>query len=409
MRYPDRKRAAVIGAGPVGCLAAEVLASRGFQVDVYDKRPAFEASAGGRSINLSLNPRGMAALDRFEAGAAVRRVSVPMKARAFHPLHQEVSIQPYGKPEWMTYSITRDELNQTLLTRLTRDDRRPGVRIHWGYACLHADLNKRALTMRSGATVKTVTADVIVGGDGAASAVRSALLRVPRSNFAKTVFPGGYRELTLRSDSGEFPFYANAIHIWPRGDFFMVALPNRDRTFRGTLVLPDQRVRELHNTEAMRAFLETHFPDILPHLEETAEDLVRKPLCEIVTVRCDALHHAGSVLLLGDAAHTVVPFMGQGVNIGLEDCCVLAGLFEEHGDDLERVFAAVAERRLPEGLACADLSEWNYKELTCGRPIAAGPAEESLVSQVNFSGLSYRNVAERAIPNWCPRVVASLH
>jgi kynurenine 3-monooxygenase len=190
----------------------------------------------------------------------------------------------------------------------------------------------------------------------------------------------------------------------------MVALPNRDRTLRGTLVLPDDRAQELRSAEAMNAFLETQFPDILPHLAQTAKELVQRPVSEIVSVRCEVLHHAGTALLLGDAAHAVVPFMGQGVNIGLEDCAVLAGLFDEHGAaDLERVFAALAERRLPEGLACADLSEWNYKELTSGGPVAATHAEDPLVSQVNFSGLSYRKVAERVLPNWSPRVVASAH
>jgi len=307
----------------------------------------------------------------------------------------------------MTYSITRDDLNQALLTLVRR---RPDVRIHRGYVCLHADLNQPTLTMRSlNGRVKTVTADLIVGADGVASAVRSALLRVPRTNFAKMVFPGGYRELTLRGASTDFPFCGNAIHIWPRGDFFMVALPNRDRTLRGTLVLPDHRARELHNAEAMDAFFKTHFPDVLPYLAETAEELLQRPVGEIVTVRCEALHHRGSVLLLGDAAHAVAPFMGQGVNIGLEDCAVLAELLDEYGADLERAFAALTERRLPEGLACADLSEWNYKELTSGRPISATNAEQSLVLQVNFSGLSYRKVAEGALPNWSPRVVASAH
>ena len=135
--------------------------------------------------------------------------------------------------------------------------------------------------------------------------------------------------------------------------------------------------------------------------------MLHKPLGDIITIRCDVLHHAGAVLLLGDAAHAVVPFMGQGVNIGLEDCQVLAELFDEHGADLERIFATMTARRWPEGLACADLSAWNYQELTGGRLPAAAPPDTSLVSQVNFSGLSYQRVAERTIPRWCPRVVAS--
>ncbi len=155
------------------------------------------------------------------------------------------------------------------------------------------------------------------------------------------------------------------------------------------------------------AFLSAQFPDVLPYLTETPEKLADRAVGEIVSVRCDVLHHAGSVLLLGDAAHAVVPFMGQGVNIGLEDCQVLAESLDEYGSDLEQAFAAVSERQLPEGLACADLSEWNYSELISGHPAAAVLGKESLVSQVNFSGLSYRSVAERAMPNWRPRVAVS--
>lgn len=407
MKKQTKKRAAVVGAGPVGCLAAEVLASRGFQVDLFDKRSTLDQTAEGRSINLSISPRGMDALDRFGVGRAVRAVSVPMVARAFHPAHQEISIQPYGKPDWMTYSISRGELNQILLTRA---ELRPDVRVHLGQACLHADLDRPRLTMRSQeGEVRTIEADLIVGADGVASAVRSAIQRLPRTNFAKIVFPGGYRELTLRSASGDFPFYANAIHIWPRGDLFMVALPNRDRTLRATLVLPSHQGQALRTVETMNSFLKTRFPDILPHLAESAEELLQKPLGDIVTVRCEVFHHAGSMLLLGDAAHAVVPFMGQGVNLGLEDCVALQESLDEYGDDMERAFAAMNKRRVPEGLACADLSEWNFKELTSGRLVKTAPGEESLVSQVNFSGLTYRRVAERTIPNWCPRVMASAH
>jgi kynurenine 3-monooxygenase len=134
---------------------------------------------------------------------------------------------------------------------------------------------------------------------------------------------------------------------------------------------------------------------------------MRKPSGEIVTVRCEVFHHGSSTLLLGDAAHAVVPFMGQGVNIGLEDCLALEEVLDEHGEDLERAFADLTSRRLTEALACADLSEWNLRELTSGRP-AAGSPSESLVARVNFSGQSYRDVAEWAIPNWSPRVVASV-
>jgi len=404
---PIQSRVVIAGGGPVGCLAANVFAARGYRVDLYEKRPAISGAprASGRTINLSLNPRGIRALDRFGVGTAVRDASVPMLARAFHPRTGEVSIQPYGKPDWQTWSITREELNQKLLALALR---RPEVRVHFDYSVLDVDLNRRVLTMRhADGNLHSVEADLIVGADGVASAVRSSLLRMPRINFAKTVFPGGYRELTLRAATGDYPFYGNAIHVWPRGDFFMVALPNRDRTLRATLILPNARNQELITPQAMHAFLATHLPDTLPFLTETPAELLRKPVGEIVNVRCDVFHHRDTVLLLGDAVHAVVPFMGQGVNIGLEDCMALDQVLDDHGGDLETAFAAFSRMRLSEGLACADLSEKNLHELTSGASPPAGPAVESLVSRVNFSGLSYQAVAECAIPNWTPRVVNS--
>jgi len=403
-----KKHVVITGAGPVGCLAAEVFASRSFNVDIYEKRPAAGAvtEGGHRTVNLSLNPRGMRALDRVGLGAAVRGASVPMVARAFHSPRGEVRIQTYGRPEWQTYSITREELSSQLLGLVRR---RPNVSVHFGYTCLDVDLKRRVLTMRGPDNgLISVEADLIVGADGVTSTVRSSLLRVPRINFTKTVSPGGYRELTLRGNDGDFPFCGNAIHIWPRGNFFMVALPNRDGTLRGTLILPDKLVRELRTPEAMETFLTQYLPDILPYLAETPAELLRKPVGDMITVRCGQFHHSDAVLLLGDAAHAVVPFMGQGVNIGLEDCIVLAEVMEEHGQDLEKAFACVTRRRLSEALACADLSEWNLQELVSGTPTPTGPVSDSLVSRVNFSGLAYAAVAARVIPDWRPRVVTAI-
>jgi kynurenine 3-monooxygenase len=390
-----KRRVLIAGAGPVGCLVARVFAERGFQVDLYDKRSTARTPSSGRTINLSISPRGIAALDHFGVGHAVLAASVPMCARVFHPLRGAAHKQPYGHPDWRTYSIERDTLNEILLSAALRSSE---VRVHWGHTCLHADLNGPALIVRDpDGRLDVAEGDLIIGADGSASAVRSALLCLPHVSFAKSVFPGAYRELALRSQGG------NAIHIWPRGDFFLAALPNLDGGMRGTLVIPDSRRHEISRPDTILRFLNQYLPDILPDLAESPEQISQKPFGEIVTVRCEQYHLAGRLLLMGDAAHAMVPFMGQGVNFGLEDCLVLARLMDEHGMQLDRAFDSFTRFRVPEALACSDLSEWNLKELLGGRP-NSNPANPPLVVEVNFSGQPCATIAARTIPGWSPRV-----
>lgn len=398
---PAGTRAAIIGAGPVGCVAALILARHGFVVDLYEKRQTLSQPTQ-RSINLSLNPRGQRALQRVGAWETIREASVYMEARAFHTRAGDITLQRYGDPGWRTYSIGRGELNQRLLSLVQRN---PSVRVHYGCTCLDVALGGRLVFQRPDLSVEICHADLIVGTDGAASEVRTTLMRVPSFELAKTAWRGGYRELTLRPKGGDFAFYPNAIHIWPRGDFFMVALPNQDRTLRATLILPEAKSQTLQAPEDLRALFREQLPDIVPHLSESPEEILQKPFGEIATVRCGSLHFKDKILLLGDAAHAVVPFMGQGVNLGLEDCQVLDELMEKPGQKLEEIFTLFQQRRLAEVLACADLSAWNFHELVSGRPPTQVAGAPSPVAQVNFSGKSYQSLAEQFLPGWRPKVV----
>ncbi len=186
----------------------------------------------------------------------------------------------------------------------------------------------------------------------------------------------------------------------------MVALPNLDRTLRATLVLGERHLAETPDGASFESFLRTHLPDVMPFLVETGEQIRARPAGEITAIRVSTFHLADRVLLLGDAAHATVPFMGQGVNIGLEDGAVLAPRRDEHPADRGAAFAELTRRRLPEGLACADLSAANYRELTSGIPLAAGSSTAtSVVAEVNFGGAPYTAVARQVFPGWAPRVV----
>jgi kynurenine 3-monooxygenase len=404
------RRVAVVGAGPVGCAAAEIMASRGFGVDLYERREVKPGSADheGRTINLSLSPRGMRTLDRLGVGDAVRARSVPMVARAFHPRAGGLVVQPYGAPEHRTFSIARDELNRLLLEHALL---RPEVRLHDRHLCYELDVFSNHLVFKCpDGQIDAVDADVVVGADGVASEVRTALIRAPRVDFTKLAFAGGYRELTVLARDGDYAFRGDAIHIWPRGDFFMVALPNLDKRLRATLVLPDARLAALDTPDALAAFLREQLPDAAPHLAESADQLLLRPVGDIVTVRVGACHWRDRVVLLGDAAHSVVPFMGQGVNLGLEDCAVFADLLDEQQGDLGSVFAELTRRRVPEGLACADLSMSNFRELVSGDGVEVPSGETaaaSVVARVNFVEQSYQSVARQTLANWAPRVGAA--
>jgi kynurenine 3-monooxygenase len=386
----------VVGAGPVGSLMAGALARRGHQVTLYERLTDPADDRGGcRTINLSLSPRGLAALDRAGLGDPVRARSIPMVARVFHPLGRDPVVQPYGSPCWRTYSIARAELTRILLKFAVEQEK---VAVCPGHECLHADLGAGELVLRdAGGVLRRERHDLVIGADGAGSAVRAALVRTPRVSFAKHVFGGGYRELALTSGAPR-----EAIHIWPRGSFFMVGLPKADGGLRCTLVLGDEELARLTSARALEELLASQFPDAFDRLDASPEELVARPVGAITSVRLGVFHYRDRALVAGDAAHAVVPFMGQGVNLGLEDCDTFLRLLDEGPVDLGTCLEEYTRLRLPESLACADLSARNYVELVSGATSVA----RSVVAEVNFSGRSYRAIAEEALPGWRPEVVA---
>jgi kynurenine 3-monooxygenase len=398
MRGNGRK-ALVVGAGPVGCLAAVVLGRRGYTVEVYEKRPHFlDKGIGeeGRTINLSISPRGLNALASYGFDAEFVAAAVPVHSRALHLADGSVQTRRYGADDWCTYSIGRNELNLLLMRGAQRI---PKVRFTFEAKCTDVDFTDRTATFDLGGRERTlVDYDLLVGADGAYSAVRDQMSAAGLTTVSMRELGSVYRELTIRPRADDRHLTSSSIHIWPRGRFFMVALSKRDGSLCATLVLPSDGPHADANPrdpDSLDQFFLRHFPDAAGRLPGNARE--PRPGNRISIVSCTALTHASSVLLLGDAAHALAPFLGQGVNVGLEDCVTLGALLEKYGDDQHLALPEYDRERHGEGEAAAALSLSNYAELSGTEQNAPSvtPAELPLAVLVNFLGLSYQETLDR--------------
>ncbi|HET7786313.1 MAG TPA: NAD(P)/FAD-dependent oxidoreductase [Myxococcales bacterium] len=345
----------VVGAGPVGSLLALTLARRGYGVDLYERRPDLRSTgaAAGRSINLAVSTRGLHALHEVGLDEDVLRESIPMLGRMTHALDGKLALLLYGRGDERINSMSRTGLTRLLMTRAEETGR---VRIHFEQRLLDYDFQRRVARFSSGAEVR---AEVIIGTDGSASALRASM----DLDVSQDLLSHGYKELTLPpTPHGDFAMHANALHIWPRGAFMLIALPNLDRSFTCTLFLAlegSPSLAKLATESAARRFLERHFPDAMQLAPGFPGQLVAAPVGRMVTVRASPWSR-GSALILGDAAHCIVPFFGQGMNAGFEDVSLLAGMLS---GNWARDFAAFSALRKPDTDAIADLALENYVEM----------------------------------------------
>ncbi len=360
-------QATVVGAGPVGCVLAMLLVRHGFDVRMYEMRPDMRTSEldGGRSINLVLTDRGLRALEMFGLRDKVLEITVPVLGRMLHALDGETSFQPYGKDESeCNYSVSRGKLNEFLLD--AAED--AGVTIAFEKTCIGANFEAGQLDVADAdGNVTTVDAGVIFGADGAPSAVRQALVDAGIVDERVDMLEHGYKELPFPSgEDGKYAMAGHALHIWPRGDHFLMGLANLDGSFTGTIYLPWKGVHgfdELDERAHVRQFFEEDYPDAIPLLDDDFEaEFLANPNGKLGTVRCAPWHLDDRVLLVGDAAHGIVPFFGQGLNCGFEDCVVLDELMAA-SDDLAEVFAAFDARRKPNTEAIADMALDNFDEM----------------------------------------------
>lgn len=382
----DKPVMTIMGAGLSGALLAARLADLGYRVDLYERRPdPREAGAdSGRSINLALSTRGLTALHEIGLKNDVMRLAIPMCGRMIHPVEGPLAYQQYGVTGTEAInSISRSGLNMALLDAA---ERRPGVRILFNQRCVNVDFDKKLAEVQDESTRETraVPYEVLLGADGAFSAVRSAMQRRDRFNYDQSYLTHAYKELSIPpAPQGGHRLEKHALHIWPRRSYMMIALPNLDGSFTCTLFAPydgPDGFNAIACDDDIRAYFRKRFPDALEHMPTLIDDFRANPTSSLATIRCFPWRIGGSAVLLGDAAHAVVPFYGQGMNASFEDVSVLADCLQRH-PDTDGAFAEYERLRKPNADAIAQLALDNFIEM---RDHAGSPAFRRRKKLENF-------------------------
>ena len=361
----NKQKVIIIGAGLSGSLLAIYLAKRGIAADVYESRGDLRKAeiSAGRSINLALSNRGIAALKEIGLDEYLLAEAVPMHGRMIHSVDGATKLLPYsGRKNEYINSISRGGLNIALINEAEKYN---GVKFYFNEKCAAFDCKTGAAKFESG---KSAQGDTLIATDGANSVVRNAMLHggIPRFNFEQNWLEHGYKELHIPDKNGVFQIEKNALHIWARGAFMMIALPNFDGSFTCTLFLAhkgENSFEQLTDKESLLVFFQTNFPDAIPPMPNLTEDFFANPTGNLGTIKCFPWNVGGKSLLLGDSAHAIVPFYGQGMNASFEDCRILNQLIEQHGTDWEKVFDEFTNVRKPNADAIAQMAEENFYEM----------------------------------------------
>jgi kynurenine 3-monooxygenase len=360
----------IVGAGLSGSLLSIFLARRGFTVEVYERRADMRKvrMSAGKSINLALSARGIHALEQVGLAEKVLTNAIPMKGRMIHMGPGELSFQPYGKNdnEYIN-SISRSELNIILMNEAEKFS---GVRFHFNHRCTGMNLETKTAHFVNETTSEkvAVTGDTVIGTDGSASALRMEFLKTGFFNFSQTYQDYGYKELNIPvAANGSFRIEKNALHIWPRGSYMMIALPNIEGDFTCTLFMShskgERNLDQLTTKEAVTNFFKEIMPDALPLMPTLLDDFFAHPTGNLLTIKCFPWNIGGKALLIGDASHAMVPFFGQGMNCCFEDCYYFDTLLEKYGADWEKIFTEFSNIRKENADAISDLAVENFVEM----------------------------------------------
>lgn len=360
------RKATIVGAGLVGSLWAVYLGKAGYEVDVFERRPDMRLvkQSAGKSINLATSYRGWKALDEVGLGDTIRNLALPMGGRTLHAPDGQLSYQPYGQEGQAIWSVSRGAINEALIEAA---ETYPTVRFHFNEECVGAEPHSGKLHFINSLTAEKTEhqAEQIFVADGAFSSVRyHGFQRMDQFNFSQEYIPDGYREILLPArPDGTYALDPSSLHIWPRGRFMLIALPNADGSFTCTLFMPfrgeEYNFESLNTKEKAEQFFQDVFPDFYALMPEVAEAWEQHPLSSLAIIRCYPWTK-GKMVLMGDAAHATVPFFGQGMNCGFEDCSVLWELMQKHEENWPLIFDAFQRLRKPNGDAVQDLSLQNY-------------------------------------------------
>ena len=361
------KNIAIIGSGLVGSLLAIYLKKKGHAVTVFDRRPDIRTvHFSGRSINLAMSNRGWKSLEKVGLGDAIKEIAIPLDKRAMHVNNKPVYFQKYGKEGEAIWSISRGVLNRRMIDLAENE----GAVFRFNEKVWDVDLPEaKIFTGESEKSVwKEYQYDLIFGCDGAFSRVRHKMQRRSRFDYSQDFIDVGYKELTIPpNEDGTHKLDKNSFHIWPRGKFMLIAMPNIDGSFTCTLFLPFEGEVSFENittTKEAKAFFKSYFPNVRKEIENLTEDFFKNPTSAMVTMKCYPWTYWNKVALVGDSAHAIVPFYGQGMNAGFEDIYVLDELMETYGDDWDSIFSAYQKSRKPNADAIAELSYRNFKEMS---------------------------------------------
>jgi len=406
----------LVGSGLAGGLLAAYLGRRGYDVDLYERRtdPREGNIVGGRSINLAISTRGIHALEQIGIADEALRHAIPMRGRMIHDKSGALHFAAYDvDPRKCINSIGRASLNAAVIETAQRY---PNVRVHFNHKCTDVDLAEAVCHLETETGKLTVRGDAVIGVDGAFSAVRASMQRnIDNFQYDENYLAHGYKELTIPpAPDGSWRMEKNALHIWPRKSFMMIALPNPDGSFTCTLFWEFEGARSFATTKTdddVRRFFGEEFPDAVPLLPTLLEDFKNNPTGSLVTIRCAPWYYRDRVCLLGDAAHAVVPFYGQGMNAAFEDCVVLDECLGKFPDNRERAFAKYFESRKENADALADLAIANFLEMrdkTASRTFRAKKKLDHLLeaalpgmylplyTMVTFTRIPYAQAARRA-------------
>ncbi|MDH5476657.1 MAG: FAD-dependent monooxygenase [Cyclobacteriaceae bacterium] len=358
------KNIALIGAGLVGSLMAIYLKKRGYKVSLYERRSDMRNAdnSEGRSINLALSNRGIKPLTEIGLQNQLEKMVIPMRRRVMHDVKGNLTFQPYGKEGQFINSISRGGLNALLMNKAEEH----GVELFFDHRCREVNLENTEVTLEHNGKEKQVKADLIIGTDGAYSSIRTAMQKTDRFNYHQRYINHGYKELNIPpSASGGFHIEKNALHIWPRGNYMLIALPNLDGSFTCTLFLPfegENSFETLDSDEKVEAFFNDVFQDVIPYMPTLLKEYNTNPSSSLMTVKSYPWV-INKTLIIGDASHAIVPFYGQGMNAGFEDCRILNDMLNTHHDDWNIVLPLFQKERKPDADAILELALRNFIEM----------------------------------------------
>jgi len=362
------KHIVIMGAGLVGSMQAIYLAKRGYQVSVYEQLPDIrkEPISAGRSINLALANRGIDALDRLNLMDQVRPLLIPMQGRMLHDEQGQLKLQSYGqKPEEVIYSVSRAGLVSVLRDAAEATGQ---VTFFFKHECIaidfehcHCEINDQINNERIDCNY-----DYLIGADGGGSQVRASMQAIKETDFSAELLDHSYKELNIPAGpKGEFQLAKEALHIWPRGDYMMIGLPNPDASFTLTLFMPNEgpvSFASISDVTSLNQVFDQYFADVKKLIPDLETDFFNNPTGYLGTIRCDDWQYK-NVVLTGDAAHAIVPFHGQGMNAGFEDCVAMDKALDAYHDDWQLAMPAFVESRMDNSNAIADMALENYVEM----------------------------------------------